>query len=61
MNLTVERLIEKAEKLEKDLIQTNYLDDLIHLLNGNVEKVKTIKLPFKAFLAGDEETVNLVI
>ncbi|XP_045472567.1 uncharacterized protein LOC123679179 isoform X2 [Harmonia axyridis] len=61
MNLTVERLIEKAEKLEKDLIQTNYLDDLIHLLNGNVDKVKTIKLPFKAFLARGEEQVNLVV
>ncbi|KAL3283431.1 hypothetical protein HHI36_006576 [Cryptolaemus montrouzieri] len=62
MNDTVERLIEKAEKLEKDLIQTTYLDDLLHLLNGNIEKVKTIKLPFSAFTTGtDEETVNLVI
>ncbi|KAK9872266.1 hypothetical protein WA026_017067 [Henosepilachna vigintioctopunctata] len=62
MNTKVERLIEKAEKLEKELIQTTYLDDLLHLLNGEVEKVKTIKLPFCTFTsAADEETVNWII
>ncbi|XP_066262397.1 uncharacterized protein [Euwallacea similis] len=45
----VEDLIGEANSLQNDLRETTYLTNLIHLLNGRLERVKNNKLPFRIF------------
>ncbi|XP_066156113.1 uncharacterized protein [Euwallacea fornicatus] len=61
----VESLIGEANSLQNDLRETTYLTNLIHLLNGRLERVKNNKLPFRIFHTssiGVWETVeNLIL
>ncbi|XP_044267727.1 uncharacterized protein LOC123013337 [Tribolium madens] len=55
-------LIHRAQKLEKDLRETKFLNDLIHLLNGELEKVALRESPFQIFLhSGQYDDLNLII
>ncbi|EFA03125.1 uncharacterized protein LOC657886 [Tribolium castaneum] len=58
----VNGLIHRAQKLEKDLRATKFLDDLIHLLNGELDKVSLRESPFRVFLhSGQCDDPNLII
>ncbi|XP_056646633.1 uncharacterized protein LOC130451560 [Diorhabda sublineata] len=57
-------LLKQASALKNDLRETLYLNDIINLLKGDIEKVKLKKLPFRIFYARIEEgepEINLII
>ncbi|CAG9835278.1 unnamed protein product [Diabrotica balteata] len=60
----VNELLKQACVLKNDLRETLYLNDIINLLEGDIEKVKLKKLPFRIFYrsikAGDRD-INLII
>lgn len=59
----VNELIKITTALKEEVREALYLDDILHLLQGDLEKVKLKKLPFKIFYKernGDPE-MNLII
>ncbi|KAF7273097.1 hypothetical protein GWI33_014160 [Rhynchophorus ferrugineus] len=50
----VEILLQETGDLTNDLRETIFLDNLIHLLNGDLENVKLRSLPFKVFFKDDD-------
>ncbi|KAJ8961258.1 hypothetical protein NQ318_008942 [Aromia moschata] len=60
---TVNELLKSAVALRKELRETLYLDDILHLLKGDIEKVKYKKLPFRVFHKekGEDCELNLII
>ncbi|KAJ8982016.1 hypothetical protein NQ317_007724 [Molorchus minor] len=58
----VNELIKTAAAVGKELKETQYLDDILHLLNGEIEKVKYKKLPFRLFHKSEEDfDLNLIV
>ncbi|KAJ8935228.1 hypothetical protein NQ314_012927 [Rhamnusium bicolor] len=59
----VNNLIKMGMDLQKDLKETLYLNDILHLLKGDIEKVKFKKLPFRIFHKEKEGNgeLNLII
>lgn len=54
----------EATVLENELREANFLDSLIHLLQGNLEKVRNKSLPFQIFqtrVDNKESEKNLVL
>uniref|UniRef100_A0A6P7FZR6 Uncharacterized protein LOC114335950 n=1 Tax=Diabrotica virgifera virgifera TaxID=50390 RepID=A0A6P7FZR6_DIAVI len=60
----VNELLKQVSVLKNDLRETLYLNDIINLLEGDIEKVKLKKLPFRIFYqrieVGDRD-INLII
>ncbi|KAH1014043.1 hypothetical protein HUJ04_002943 [Dendroctonus ponderosae] len=57
-------LMVAATSLEYELRETNFLDNLIHLLQGNLEKVRSKILPFQLFeklVGNDDIEKNLIL
>ncbi|KAG5889776.1 hypothetical protein JTB14_036392 [Gonioctena quinquepunctata] len=55
----VNELIKQATALKNDLRETIFLNDLLHLLKGDLEKVKSKKLPFRIFHNQKSDVENL--
>ncbi|KAJ3653342.1 hypothetical protein Zmor_012599 [Zophobas morio] len=61
-NKRVDQLIQDAQYIGKELRETKFLDDLTHLLTGQLEKVVLKEASFRIFLRPDEdEEMNLII
>lgn len=57
----IENLKREAISLQNDLRETVCLSNLIRLLNGNLDKVKDNKLPFRIFHRTSIEDENLIV
>ncbi|XP_023028923.2 uncharacterized protein [Leptinotarsa decemlineata] len=57
-DVKVNNLLKETNALRNDLRETQYLDDLINLLEGNLEKVASKKLPFRIFQQKNNPTVH---
>lgn len=56
------KLLNEATKLQRDLRQTNYLDRLICLLNGETDKIHSMRWPFKVGSdVSNQREFNLIV
>ncbi|KAL1491010.1 hypothetical protein ABEB36_011671 [Hypothenemus hampei] len=57
----INNLMTEAKALENDLRQTAFLSNFINLLNGDLEKASTMKLPFRMFQNKENLNFNNIL
>lgn len=59
----VKQVLDEAINFEKNLKETIYLDNLLHLLDGQIDKVKLKSSPFKILIdpQHDSAELNLIV